>query len=317
MSRRSTSPVPVFGFILCALALIWSCRAADLAGDWERQNVATAIAQVNAQAKLTPTEVAPNQNPPDEVSPDETSPDETSPDESSPDESSPDETSPDESPTDEYAPDEVPTDEYAPDEDVPEEDLTEEPADTPEVSTTLTPSPTLTPTRVLTPTQMLIPTPVLSPTPRATPTSTRPSATALPTRTFTPAFTPTPTRCAYKYCVTLADCKPGNNTRAIGTVYENGVPKSGVRVRVSYSDGGPPVVSDFISGNNPTSPNFPDPNHPGYYQIGIREGSAFEGNWWVFLIDDKQRQISDGHFFKTSGIVTGNSCQVGITDFSK
>lgn len=113
----------------------------------------------------------------------------------------------------------------------------------------------------------------------------------------------------------MQSCEPGENTRAVGTIYEHDAPKNGVRIRVSYALGGPPVIPDFISGNNPYSPNSPDPQHPGYYQLGLLEGGALAGNWWVFVIDDKENLISEGRLFNTQGQTTATSCQVGITDF--
>jgi hypothetical protein len=110
-------------------------------------------------------------------------------------------------------------------------------------------------------------------------------------------------------------CEPGENTRAVGTIYENDRPKNGVRVRVSYAMGGPPVIPDFISGNDPNTPQVADPQHPGYYQLGLLEGGALQGNWWVFVVDDKHNVLSEGHSFKTDGQQTATSCQVAITDF--
>jgi hypothetical protein len=112
-------------------------------------------------------------------------------------------------------------------------------------------------------------------------------------------------------------CLSGENTRAIGVVYENGVPKNGVRVRVSFDYGGAAVAADFISGHDPINPNVLDPQHPGYYQIGISEGATQDGNWWVFIVDDQNRTISDGRWFKTDAIVSGSSCNIGVTDFAK
>lgn len=110
-------------------------------------------------------------------------------------------------------------------------------------------------------------------------------------------------------------CEPGENTRAVGTIYENDRPKNGVRVRVSYMMGGPPVIPDFISGNDPNNPNIADPLRPGYYQLGLLEGGAMAGNWWVFIVDEKNRVLSEGRHFNTQGQQDATSCQVGITDF--
>lgn len=110
-------------------------------------------------------------------------------------------------------------------------------------------------------------------------------------------------------------CEPGENTRAVGTIYENDIPKNGVRVRVSYAMGGPPILPDFISGNDPNNPNAADPNRPGYYQHGLLEGGQLAGNWWVFIVDEEGEVLSEGRLFNTQGQMTATSCQVGITDF--
>lgn len=163
-----------------------------------------------------------------------------------------------------------------------------------------TPRPTDTPL----PTETPPPTPTFTPTPTDTPT---------PTNTYTP--TRVPTHCPQVYCVIMQRCEPGENTRGVGTIYENDRPKNGVRVRISYAMGGPPVIPDFISGNDPNNPNREDPLHPGYYQLGLLEGGALAGNWWVFIVNEKGDVISEGRYFNTQGQTTATSCQVAITDF--
>ena len=165
---------------------------------------------------------------------------------------------------------------------------------------TVTPLPTATPL----PTDTPIPTD--TPTPTATDTPT-------PTNTFTP--TVVPTHCPQQYCIIMQRCEGGENTRAVGTIYESDKPKNGVRVRVSYAMGGPAVIPDFISGNDPNNPSAADPQRPGYYQLGLLEGGALAGNWWVFIVDEKNQVISEGSYFNTQGQFTATSCQVGITDF--
>lgn len=163
-----------------------------------------------------------------------------------------------------------------------------------------------------------------TPLPTDTPLSTDtplPTDTPIPTATFTPTptntFTPTviPTHCPQQFCVIMQRCEPGENTRAVGTIYENDKPKNGVRVRVSYVMGGPPVIPDFISGNDPNNSSQPDPLRPGYYQLGLLEGAALAGNWWVFIVDEKNQVLSEGRYFNTQEQMTATSCQVGITDF--
>lgn len=155
-------------------------------------------------------------------------------------------------------------------------------------------------------------TPTETPLPTDTPTAT-PTWTPLPTNTYTPTIVPT--HCPQQFCIIMQRCEPGENTRAVGTIYENDRPKNGVRVRVSYALGGPPVIPDFISGNDPNNPNVPDPLRPGYYQLGLLEGGALAGNWWVFVIDNEENILSEGRLFNTQGQTTATSCQVGITDF--
>lgn len=171
---------------------------------------------------------------------------------------------------------------------------------------TQTPPPTNTPEPTNTPV------PTNTPLPTDTPTWT-PTFTPTPTNTLTP--TQIPTHCPQEYCVIMQRCEPGENTRAVGTIYEHDQPKNGVRVRVSYAMGGPPVIPDFISGNDPNNPNQPDPRHPGYYQLGLLEGGALAGNWWVFIVDGHGQVLSPGRLFNTQGQQTATSCQVGITDF--
>lgn len=166
------------------------------------------------------------------------------------------------------------------------------------------------PTNTLPPTNT--PEPTMTPTPTDTPTAT-PTWTPLPTNTYTP--TTVPTHCPKEYCVIMQRCEPGENTRAVGTIYENDIPKNGVRIRVSYAMGGPPILPDFISGNDPNNPNVADPNRPGYYQHGLLEGGQLAGNWWVFIVDEKGGVLSEGRLFNTQGQMTATSCQVGITDF--
>ena len=88
-------------------------------------------------------------------------------------------------------------------------------------------------------------------------------------------------------------------------------------MRVSYAYRGAPDVSDFISGHDPNNPSVLDPNHPGYYQLGISEGSALAGNWWVFIVDGDGDAVSEGRLFNTQDQETSTSCQIGITDFYK
>jgi hypothetical protein len=186
--------------------------------------------------------------------------------------------------------------------------------ETPTEAATETPTETLEPSPTEAPTDT--PEPAETATPRPTSTPAPPTRIPPPTQTFTPAPPPSPTRCPDQFCVIKSDCIPGQDTRAIGHVYSNGVPLNGARVRVSYANGGAPAAADFISGHDPVNPQNLWLGHDGYYQVGIREGAPFDGNWWVFLVDDAGNNvISEGRWFKTTDVTTGTSCQIGVTDF--
>jgi hypothetical protein len=173
---------------------------------------------------------------------------------------------------------------------------------------TLEPSPTGAPTDT--------PEPSETSTPSATRTPAPPTRIPPPTQTFTPAPPPPPTRCPDQLCVIKTDCLSGQDTRAIGHVYANGAPLNGVTVRVSYDYGGAPVAGDFISGHDPINPRNLWPGHDGYYQVGISEGSAKAGTWWVFVIDPSSKEpVSEGRTFTTQAQQTPDSCQIGVTDF--
>lgn len=191
---------------------------------------------------------------------------------------------------------------------------TEAAIETPTEAATEAPTETLEPSATEPPTDT--PVPVDTDTPRPTRTPGPPTRVPSPTETFTPAPPPTPTRCPDQFCVIKMDCIPGQDTRAIGHIYQNGVPLNGIRVRVSYDYGGSKVAADFISGHDPINRDKLDPLNPGYYQIGISEGAAQDGNWWVFLVDQGgNNTISEGRWFKTANVTTDNSCNIGVTDF--
>lgn len=183
---------------------------------------------------------------------------------------------------------------------------TEVPAEAP--TETLEPSPTEAPTDT--------PEPAESSTPRPTRTPAPPTKIPPPTETFTPAPPPAPTRCPNQFCIVKADCLPGENTRAIGHVFGNGVPLNDVLVRVSTDYAGAKVADDFFSGHDPVNRNVLDSTNPGYYQVGISDGSVKPGTYVVFLIDRGTKQpISEGRSFTVDATQTGNSCQIGVTDF--
>jgi hypothetical protein len=190
-------------------------------------------------------------------------------------------------------------------------------ADTPTEAATgaLTEPPTETQAAIATEPSTDTPEPADTSTPRPTRTPPPPTLKPPPTQTFTPAPTPGPTRCPYQYCVIKAECVPGENIRATGYVYQNGVAVNGVVARVASSFGGAKQAADFSTGHDPVNPRNLWPGHDGYYQVGISEGLVKAGTWVIFLIDANKQPISEGRSFTTDAQQTGNSCQVGVTDF--
>ncbi|MBI4785434.1 MAG: hypothetical protein HY782_00075 [Chloroflexi bacterium] len=189
------------------------------------------------------------------------------------------------------------------------------------------PTATSTVTRTVRPTFTRVPptappTPTLVPAPTVRPvTATRvPTARPAPTRTLPlpPTAPPPPPPTAdlyqgYYYRVAKSVCTPAQNTRAEGTVYDNGVPQNGVRVRIANGNGGSPVIDDFITGVDPSDYKHVDPALQGKYRLGLAEGQQMDGNWWVFIVDSNGQQISVGAYFKTSD-TTG--CNTAAIDFA-
>lgn len=185
------------------------------------------------------------------------------------------------------------------------------------------PRPTFTP---VPPTVPLPPAFALSPTLALPPTLAAPVPTRAPTPRIVPTRTPVPRPAApvpppptadlyqgYYYRVLKNTCVSDSNTRAEGTVYNNGVPQNGVTVRIANGNGGDPVIDDFITGMDPSDYKHHDPSLQGKYRLGIAEGQRIDGNWWVFIIDSTGQQISVGAYFKT---FDAPGCNKAIIDFA-
>lgn len=209
-----------------------------------------------------------------------------------------------------------------------------------QVAETETPHVTaLPPTRVRRPTiepTEFIPTEIPAPTelpptepppptqepPTNIPPPTRVPNTRAPTKSPTPEGpTPTvaPTRCPQKYCVVYRGCQPdAGNTIIEGLVYNNGVPESGVAVRVAKEAGAYPLVDDFVSGNDPINPGKKDPSNPGRYILQIVAGAPREGNWWVFVVDKPNgtKVMSQAQLIHTNDDpFIPTNCQHAFVDF--
>jgi hypothetical protein len=102
------------------------------------------------------------------------------------------------------------------------------------------------------------------------------------------------------------------NTRIEGTVYENGVKKNNVTVRLSHGEHLEPLIPDFVTGVDPTDPNHIAPERQGMYRLSPAEGGYMDGNWWVFVIDNNGNPLSKGQWIKTHD---GPGCNIAIVDF--
>ncbi len=116
----------------------------------------------------------------------------------------------------------------------------------------------------------------------------------------------------YYYRVLKNVCVTAPNTRAEGTVFNNGVPQNGVKVRIANGNGGDPVIDDFTTGMDPSDFRHQDPALQGKYRLGIAEGQQIDGNWWVFVVNSKGEQISVGAYFKTHD---APGCNTAFIDF--
>jgi hypothetical protein len=181
------------------------------------------------------------------------------------------------------------------------------------VATRTTVRPTFTRVPPTIPPTPIPPPPPATPTraPTARPPTPRP---VVPARSPTPA-PPPPTADPYAgwyYKPVNKGCVEAGNTRIEGTVLENGLPKNGVRVRVSNSEHGDAVIDDFITGTDPSDYKHICPECAGKYRLGIAEGQRIDGNWWVFIVDDGGSPQSPGVYVKTHD---DRGCNTAIIDF--
>ncbi len=72
------------------------------------------------------------------------------------------------------------------------------------------------------------------------------------------------------------------------------------------------MIDDFTTGVDPSDHAHQDPSLQGKYRLGIAEGQQIDGNWWVFVVNNKGEQISVGAYFKTHD---GPGCNTALIDF--
>ncbi|MGQ9586339.1 MAG: SH3 domain-containing protein, partial [Anaerolineae bacterium] len=147
------------------------------------------------------------------------------------------------------------------------------------------------------------PTPTPRPTTPPTPTPVPPTATPLPQ----------PTQPRYEYAraiVQFCESNPGVTTIR-GTVYRNHQPHNGAKVVFSWIPDGEWVGSPIISGPHPGYPNW----NAGFYEHIIQAGGPREGTWYVWIVDDAGRRISEMGMVHTDGTAGTGKCQKAVVDF--
>lgn len=145
-----------------------------------------------------------------------------------------------------------------------------------------------------------------TPTPRPpTPTPVPPTPTPVPA-------TPTPSS-PYLYKKALVQrCDPNAGVTYIyGTVYQNHQPYNGARVVFSWVPDGEWVTQPAISGPHPGYPDWA----PGYYSHIVQAGGPREGTWYVWIVDEAGRRISEMAVVHTDGVAGEGKCQQAMVDF--
>jgi len=160
-----------------------------------------------------------------------------------------------------------------------------------------------------------------SPPPPTAPPTRAPTLRPPPTRAPTPkpaAPPPAPPTAdlfgGYYYRPVNKGCSASTspNTRIEGTVYDNGLKKNGVTVRLSHGEHLDQLLPDFVTGIDPNDPNHRAPEREGMYRLSPAEGGYVDGNWWVFVIGPDGSPLSKGQYIKTHD---GPGCNIAIVDF--
>jgi len=143
-----------------------------------------------------------------------------------------------------------------------------------------------------------------------------PPPTAAPRPTATPkpaAPTPTPKPLYVYNKAILQRCEPNAGITALeGTVYQNHKPFNGAQVVFSYAPDGPAVGIPMISGPHTGYPGW----NPGFYSHILQAGSAREGDWYVWIVDDNGKRISEmSPRVHTDGTAGPGKCQKAVVDF--
>jgi len=140
-------------------------------------------------------------------------------------------------------------------------------------------------------------------TPRPTPVPVPPTAVPIP-----PTAAP---RYVYNKAV-LQRCDPNAGVTYIyGTVYQNHQPHNGARVVFSWKPDGDWATEPAISGPHTGYPGW----NPGYYSHILQAAGPREGTWYVWIVDDAGKRISEMAMVHTDGVAGDGKCQQAVVDF--
>jgi hypothetical protein len=89
-----------------------------------------------------------------------------------------------------------------------------------------------------------------------------------------------------------------------------GAPQSGYLVAFSWAPDGD-VVAFIQSGPHPGYDNW----SPGFYSHILQTGSAREGNWFFWIMDENRTRISNIANVQTDGVAGDGKCQQAVIDF--
>jgi len=145
------------------------------------------------------------------------------------------------------------------------------------------------------------------PPPTATPI---PPPTAPPKPAEAPA-PPQPAKSNNKFnVVVVSKCErqPAGNWFE-GTTYIGGQPQNGYRVVFSFGPDAAPITDPVTSGPHQGYPGW----RTGYYSHIIHAHGAEAGTWYVWVVDDTGKRISDIGQWTSTG--PGEGCNQAVVDF--
>lgn len=148
------------------------------------------------------------------------------------------------------------------------------------------------------------------PTPPPAPPPPPPTNTPVP-QPAQPAAPPPAAKSNYKFNIVVVNrCErqPAGNWFE-GTTYVNGTPQNGYKVVFSYGPDAPPITEPMISGPHPGYPGW----KTGYYSHIIHAHNPEAGTWYVWVVDDTGKRISDIGQWTSTG--PGEGCNQAVVDF--